>query len=42
MLIVMSISYIYGIIRLKQLKGPSVDEFKNKSEKPFKGQTKGF
>lgn len=41
-LIVMSISYIYGILRLKQLKGPSVDEFIQNKEKPFKGQTKGF
>lgn len=41
-LFVMSISYIYGIIRLKQLKGPSVEEFKMKKERPFKGQTKGF
>lgn len=41
-LIVMSISYIYGIIRLKQLKGPSVEEFKLNKESPYKGQTKGF
>ena len=41
-LIVMSISYIYGIFRLKQLKGPSVYEFIQNKEKPFKGQTKGF
>ena len=41
-LFVMSISYIYGIIRLKQLKGPSVEEFILKKEAPYKGQTKGF
>ncbi len=33
---------MYGIIRLKQLKGPSVEEFKLNKERPYKGQTKGF
>lgn len=41
-IIVMSISYIYGLLRLKQLKGPSVNEFKHNKPRPYKGQTKGF
>ncbi|MDP3443492.1 MAG: DUF3159 domain-containing protein, partial [Ignavibacteria bacterium] len=41
-IIVMSISYIYGLFRLKQLKGPSVNEYKLNKPKPYKGQTKGF
>jgi hypothetical protein len=41
-IIVMSVSYIYGLLRLKQLEGPSVVEFKQNKQKPYKGQTKGF
>lgn len=41
-LIVMVISYIYGIIRLKQLTGPSVKEYQEHAPKPWKSQTKGF
>ena len=41
-LFVMSLSYLYGIKRLKNLKGPSVEEFRIKANKPYKGQTKGF
>lgn len=41
-LLIMSLSYIYGILRLKQLKGPSVEEFIQDKPKPYKGQTKGF
>lgn len=41
-LFVMSLSYLYGIKRLRNLKGPSVEEFKTKASKPYKGQTKGF
>jgi len=41
-IIVMSVSYIYGLLRLKQLKGPSVNEFKHNKPRPYKGQTKGF
>jgi len=42
LLIVLALSYIYGIFRLNSLKGPSVDEFLNQVEPPFKGQKKGF
>ena len=36
------ITYIYGIIRLGKLGGPSVEEFKNSTEPPWAGQKKGF
>jgi hypothetical protein len=42
LLIVLALSYIYGILRLKSLNGPGVDEFLNHAEPPFKGQKKGF
>lgn len=41
-LTVLGISYVYGILRLKQLKGPSVDEFVTHSPAPWQGQRKGF
>lgn len=39
---VLTISYIYGIWRLHQLKGPGVEEFQAGKEAPWKGQTRGF
>jgi len=39
---VLTISYIYGMWRLHNLKGPSVDEFRDKKEPPWRGQTRGF
>lgn len=36
------ISYLYGIKRLKQLKGPSIEEFKNNTSPPWKSQQSGF
>ena len=41
-LLVLMLSYIYGIWRLKKLKGPGVDEYNNKALPPWRGQTKGF
>lgn len=35
-------SYVYGLWRLRTLKGPSVDEFLEEKEPPYKGQVKGF
>jgi hypothetical protein len=35
-------SYIYGIWRLGNLNGPSVDEFLNNAEPPWEGQKRGF
>jgi hypothetical protein len=39
-LVLLSFSYIYGIIKLSSLKGPGVDEYK--TSPPWKGQKKGF
>lgn len=41
-IIVLIFSYLYGIWRLKNLNGPSVDEFKNDIDPPWEGQSKGF
>jgi len=41
-ILIIGISYIYGLIRLKQLSGPSIDEFNHNKPKPWKSQTKGF
>lgn len=42
MIIVLSISYLYGIFRLKKLKGPGIDEFSQQKQPPYIGQRKGF
>ena len=39
---ILTISYIYGIWRLRKLNGPGVEEFIAKKEAPYKGQTRGF
>jgi hypothetical protein len=39
---ILTISYIYGMWRLHQLKGPGVDEFIEEKEPPYRGQTRGF
>lgn len=41
-IIIVGISYIYGLIRLKQLHGPSINEYKHDKPAPWKSQTKGF
>jgi hypothetical protein len=35
-------SYMYGTWRLAQLRGPSVDEFRNSTPAPWQGQRRGF
>lgn len=40
--IVLVLSYIYGIWRLRKLGGPGVDEFIEDKPAPWKGQTRGF
>jgi len=35
-------SYLYGTWRLVKLSGPSVEEFRNNTPAPWKGQTRGF
>jgi flagellar biosynthesis protein FliQ len=39
---VLTISYIYGITRLRILKGPGIDEFTKNALPPYRGQTRGF
>ena len=39
---ILTISYIYGIWRLRKLGGPGVDEYISGQEPPYKGQTRGF
>jgi hypothetical protein len=41
-ILVLVISYVYGIWRLKQLKGPGIVEFNEHKHPPYKGQTRGF
>jgi hypothetical protein len=41
-IIVLTLSYVYGIWRLKNLKGPGIEEYVSGKEKPWKGQTRGF
>ncbi len=36
------ISYLYGLWRLRQLEGPSIEEFKAGQEPPWEGQKRGF
>jgi hypothetical protein len=36
------LSYLYGIWRLRQLKGPSVEEFQSGALTPWEGQQRGF
>jgi hypothetical protein len=36
------ISYLYGLWRLNQLQGPSIEEFKLGTEPPWEGQKRGF
>jgi len=41
-IVVLVISYLYGIWRLTKLGGPSVEEFLSHQQPPWKGQKKGF
>jgi hypothetical protein len=36
------LSYLYGTWRLAQLRGPSVEEFRNDAPAPWQGQRRGF
>lgn len=40
--VVLIISYVYGIWRLRKLGGPGIDEFDQGATPPYKGQTRGF
>jgi intracellular septation protein A len=39
---VLVLSYVYGIWRLRNLKGPGIDEYLENKNAPFRGQTRGF
>jgi len=41
-ILILILSYLYGIFRLRSLKGPGVDEYLENKLPPFRGQTKGF
>lgn len=41
-IILLILSYLYGLWRLRKLKGPSVEEFKAGAEPPWAGQRRGF
>jgi len=41
-IILLIVSYLYGIWRLGKLGGPSVEEFKSGEEAPWEGQKRGF
>jgi hypothetical protein len=40
--LILTISYVYGIWRLKKLGGPGIDEFDAKKQPPYRGQNRGF
>jgi uncharacterized membrane protein len=40
--LILTISYVYGIWRLKQLGGPGIDEFDANKKPPYRGQYRGF
>lgn len=41
-ILVLVLSYVYGIWRLRKLSGPGVDEFQEGKAPPWEGQTRGF
>jgi Protein of unknown function (DUF3159) len=41
-ILLLIVSYLYGTWRLRNLGGPSVEEFKCRAEPPWKGQQRGF
>jgi hypothetical protein len=42
LIILLVASYLYGLWRLQNLKGPSVEEFNSGAEPPWEGQKRGF
>jgi hypothetical protein len=41
-LILLLVSYFYGVRRLRKLAGPSIEEFKDGKQPPWNGQQRGF
>ena len=42
LIVMLVLSYLYGTWRLKNLRGPSVEEFKEQIPPPWQGQQRGF
>ncbi|MBN1146623.1 MAG: DUF3159 domain-containing protein [Anaerolineales bacterium] len=42
LIVLLVASYLYGTWRLRQLKGPSVEEFERGAQPPWEGQRRGF
>ena len=42
LIVILIITYLYGIRRLHGLGGPGVEEFRADQEPPWRGQTRGF
>lgn len=40
--LILIMSYVYGLWRLKQLKGPGIDEYNSEKQPPYQGQRRGF
>ena len=40
--ILLVVSYLYGLWRLGKLQGPSIEEFKTEKQPPWEGQMRGF
>jgi hypothetical protein len=40
--VLLALSYIYGLWRLQHLQGPSVEEYETNAEPPWTGQRRGF
>ena len=41
-IVLLVVTYIYGLWRLERLRGPSVDEFNSNAQPPWQGQKRGF
>jgi hypothetical protein len=42
LIVLLVFSYLYGVWRLQNLKGPSVEEFRKQTPPPWEGQKRGF
>lgn len=42
LVVLLTVTYIYGTWRLRNLRGPSLDEFRSGSPAPWQGQQRGF
>ena len=42
LIVLLILSYLYGLWRLRNLAGPSVEEFTAGIQPPWEGQTRGF